>query len=291
MKTRREMLRATALLGGAALLGSGSAFAQEAAPRRGGMFANAIYSRMLNWKIGPQTFSLNRFTFEESIRKCRETGAMSFEMFLGQRLAADSDQHVGPGMSKEAFKRMKELFVETGCTPHAMGVCGCGRGEFDFAASLGMQCINTEPGFNQIESANKLAEEYKINVGLHNHPKDSIYWNPDTVLEQLKDCGSRVGSCADTGHWLRSGLDPLECVKKLRGKIVGFHLKDLNKHHGDVPFGQGECQIADILKELADQKFQGFFSIEYESDWDNNVPQMTECVKFFHETAKAIVME
>lgn len=290
MTNRRDMLRGTALLAGAAILGTGTAFSQDAPPRGPGRgFRNTVYSRMLNWRIGPQIYSFNRFSFEEAILKCRQTGSMSFEVFQGQRLFKDKDGHVGVGMSKENMKAMKQMIAETGVTPHAVGVCGTGRGDFDFAAELGISCINSEPGFDQIESVNKLADEYKINVGLHNHPKDSRYWNPDVVLEQLKNCGSRVGACCDTGHWLRSGLDPLECVKKLKGKIVSFHIKDLNEGHRDVPLGQGVCKIAEIMKELAAQRCQAVFSIEYESDWDNNVPQITEGITFFNATAKEIV--
>jgi sugar phosphate isomerase/epimerase len=147
-----------------------------------------------------------------------------------------------------------------------------------------------------LANVSKLAEEYKINVGLHNHPKDSIYWNPDIVLKHLQDLSPRVGADCDTGHWLRSGLNPLECVKKLKGRIVGFHIKDLKRNENggffDVPLGQGDVGIADVLKEVAAQNIKGPlpFSIEYEADWDNNQPKVAECVKFFDATAKAIVM-
>jgi sugar phosphate isomerase/epimerase len=39
--------------------------------------------------------------------------------------------------------------------------------------------------------------------------------------------GKRIGACCDTGHWVRSGLHPVECLKKLEGRILGFHLKDV----------------------------------------------------------------
>lgn len=292
MTTRRDMLRTTALLGGAALLGSQlpqSVSAQERPNRE--QFRNRIYATMLGWKIGPQIYSFNRFPFDVAIKKVRETGSNSFELFSGQKLTADSEDRVGPGMSKDAFKKFRELCAENMCTPHSMGVTGYDRNHFEFAASIGISVLNVEPGFDKIEGVNKLAEEYKINVGLHNHPKSSIYWDPEIVLEQLKNCGSRVGACCDTGHWLRSGLDPVECIKKLKGKIVSFHIKDLKSEteHRDVPLGQGACKIAEILKEVADQKMQGPFSIEYESDWDNNVQQVADGIKFFNETAKDIV--
>jgi sugar phosphate isomerase/epimerase len=32
-----------------------------------------------------------------------------------------------------------------------------------------------------------------------------------------------VGATADTGHWLRSGLDPVACLKILQGHITSAH--------------------------------------------------------------------
>lgn len=291
MTTRREILRATAILGGAALLGTQidtPAFSaqQDAAKEKR---TDRIYSFLLGWKIGPQIYSFNRFPFDQAIKMVHQTGASSFELYSGQKLTADSDVRIGPGMSKNNLKRFKELCAENMCVPHAMGVCPANREHFEFAVSIGISNINVEPGFDKIPEVNKLAEEYRVNVGLHNHPKPSIYWDPEIVLKQLADCGSRVGACCDTGHWVKSDLDPLECVKKFKGRIVSFHIKDLNEEKKDVPLGQGVCKIAEILKECAEQGVRGPFSIEYESDWDNNMPHVAKGIEFFTETSKKLL--
>lgn len=293
MTTRRDLLKTTAALGTAAFFGSqfGSlALADSAQESTAQLDPNTIYSTMLGWHIGPQIYSFKNFPFEEAIKKVCQTGSKSFELFQNQRLLKDKDIKVHAGMSKDEIKILKSLIADSGCVPHAMGVCGTNRKDFDFAAELGFAQINSEPKFDTIEEVNKLAEEYRINVGLHNHPKASIYWDPDIVLEQLKNCGSRVGACCDTGHWIRSGLDPVECIKKLAGKIVSFHIKDLNEGKRDVPLGQGVCKIEEVMREVATQKMRGPFSIEYEADWDNNVGFVTEGIKFFNETAKKIVL-
>ena len=115
------------------------------------------------------------------------------------------------------------------------GVCGLSKDEdasrktFDFAKDMGIETIVSEPGPDAFDTSDKLCEEYRINVALHNHPKPSRYWNPDTVLEVCKGRSKRIGACADTGHWMRSGLNPVEQLKKLEGRIISFHFKDLNK--------------------------------------------------------------
>jgi len=45
-------------------------------------------------------------------------------------------------------------------------------------------------------------------------------------LSVVKDRDPRIGACADTGHWVRSGLKPLECLKILQGHIMSVHLHD-----------------------------------------------------------------
>jgi len=110
------------------------------------------------------------------------------------------------------------------------------------------------------------------------------------VLEHTKGLSPRVGSCADTGHWLRSNINPLEAVKALKGRIISFHFKDLNKEGDghDVPWGTGVGNAAGILAELKAQQFKGVFSIEYEYNWDNSVPEISQCVKFFNDEAKKL---
>ena len=294
MITRREMLRSSLALGGAALFAP-HLFSAITIPD------NRRYTEQLGWSIGPQIYSFNRFPFDEAIKMVAACGTPSFEQFtFGQRVSRDINVTVGPDLlkpeNKDHLKRVKDLLAETGCFMHAVGVCGSGRADFEFAAEFKIPLLNTEPNARELEGVNKLADEFKINVGLHNHPRDSYYWNPDVVLGHLKDLGPRVGACADTGHWLRSGLNPLECIKKLKGRIVGFHIKDLKKsgdnYDADCVFGQGEVGIADILKEFATHdrtEFKIPFSIEYEADWNNNQPKIAESVKFFDATAREIV--
>jgi len=99
----------------------------------------------------------------------------------------------------------------------------------------------------------------------------------------VKDRDPRIGSGADTGHWVRSGLTPIECLRILKGHIISSHLKDLHaKGPGghDVPFGTGVSDIPDVLDELKAQNFAGNISIEYEYNWDSSVPEVAQCIGF-----------
>ena len=104
------------------------------------------------------------------------------------------------------------------------------RQVFEFAKKWHIPILVAEPQLNALDTVEKLCKEYNIKVAIHDHPKGhSIYWNPDAVLSAIKGRTPLMGACADVGHWMRSGLDPLECVKKLDGHIICLHFKDLNE--------------------------------------------------------------
>ena len=78
-------------------------------------------------------------------------------------------------------------------------------------------------------------------------------------------------------------------MRKLEGRIISFHFKDLNKFargRPRRPRGTGALDARGrVLAEVYRQKLKTVFYVEYEYDWDNNLPEMTRCVKFFDETA------
>ena len=43
-----------------------------------------------------------------------------------------------------------------------------------------------------------------------------------------------------------------------------------------------------MLKELKKQGFKGVFSIEYEYNWENSVPDIKKCVNYFNEATNEI---
>ena len=116
-------------------------------------------------------------------------------------------------------------------------------------------------------------------MGFHDHqhqPNKPNYkmWDPNYVLSVVKDRDARIGACADIGHWVQSGLKPVECLKILSGRVISVHLHEMNEISPtayDVPAGTGFCDLAGVIDELKRQNFTGNVSIEYEANWKNNV--------------------
>jgi sugar phosphate isomerase/epimerase len=126
-------------------------------------------------------------------------------------------------------------------------------------------------------------------VGFHDHPKQKNnpnykMWNPEYILSVVKDRDARIGSCADIGHWVRSGVKPVDALRTLHGHIISSHLKDLNEFGvdgaHDVPYGQGVSGVKEVLDELKAQHFEGNISVEYEYHWTTSVPEIKQCIDF-----------
>jgi sugar phosphate isomerase/epimerase len=193
---------------------------------------------------------------------------------------------------------MKQLVDEAGIRVVNFGVVPLPNDEtqcrkvFDFAKDMGIETIASEPPEEALDMIERLADEYEINVAIHNHPKPSHYWNPETVLRVTEGRSKRIGACADTGHWMRSGIDPVEALNMLEGRIISLHLKDLNqfgvREAHDVPWGTGEADMKAILQELDRQGYKGTFSIEYEHNWENSVPEIRESVEYFNSVAEEL---
>lgn len=187
------------------------------------------------------------------------------------------------------MQELKDKLKAVKVRPMNYGVVGFGNDEasarkvFDFAKKLGIRTIVSEPAEATVPMLDRLAQEYKINVAIHDHPKPSHYWHPDTVLKVSQGCSKRIGACADTGHWYRSGLVPVECLQRLEGRIISMHFKDLNAAKQDVPWGTGECNARGMLEELKAQGVKPVISIEYEHG--SGAPLLAnvrKCVEWFN---------
>jgi len=222
-------------------------------------------SEALGIKLSLQCWTYNRLTTYEAIDRAKQYGIRYLEMYPGQRLRPDADFKNGPGLPAEERDALLKKLADSGVKAVSFGVDGLPgdeaglRARFAWARDMGIQNINTETRPTALMST--LADEYGINVCIHNHPKT---WPADQVLDAVKDLGPRVGACGDSGHWQRAGKVPVENLKLLKGRMRSMHLKDLNEKNEDVVFGEGRGDVKGQLAELKAQGFKGFLSIEYE---------------------------
>ncbi len=246
-------------------------------------------------KLTVQTWSFRLFDIDEGIKKTREAGVGNVEIAGGIRIKGENKR--ASAMTADERKWIKSVLEDNQVTAISLGGCQGTPQEFEFAVEMGLKTMQGEPPYDKLAEVSKRAEEHKIRFVLHNHPKPTKYWNYKETLKRLDGCSPWMGFCPDTGHMMRSGIDPLTAIKDLKGRIYSIHLKDLNevytteeerKNMHDVPWGTGKGQAEAILKELIAQKVQGPVIIEYEYHWEDNLAEIAECAKFFDKVIAAL---
>lgn len=244
--------------------------------------------------LGCQAWSFNHYTVMEAIDKTAETGGKVIEFFPGQKFSPEQpDLKWDHNASDDMIAQVQARLQKDGIRAVNYGVVPIPNNEadarkiFEFAKKLGLYGITTE-SVESIDVIEKLVKEYDIHVGFHDHPRrpnqpSYRMWDPNYILSVVKDRDPRIGACADVGHWVRSGLVPVDCLRILHGRVQNVHFKDLNEkspNAHDVPAGTGVSDIPGILDELKRQNFAGNISIEYEYDWTSNVPEIAQSVGF-----------
>ncbi len=278
----------------------------------------------LGWKMGTQVYSFRLFTLEEALAKADSIGIRYVQGFPGQRIGGGIQGSLDFHMPASKMDSVLRMLKAKNITMLSYGVVSPRSEEdwkqlFVFLKGMGLKQFATEPEPNFMPLVSSLADEYKINVAIHNHPRPSRYWSPDTLIKYTAGLSKRLGSCADIGHWVRSGLDPVQMLKKLEGRVFELHMKDLHELPSpeytaytnrtmpapgsggaaqganrpqppagphDVVWGNGVSNIKGVLQELRRQKFKGPIWAEYEYNWDNNAPEIAQSMKYVNEVVK-----
>ncbi|MDD4869091.1 MAG: sugar phosphate isomerase/epimerase [Kiritimatiellae bacterium] len=295
---RREFLRnSSGIVAGvaAASLWNGSSVSAEQVK------VSTPNAEKLGWKMSVATYTYRRFPLYEALDKIAALGVRHIEPAFFLKLdKARPTLQINENLSAEVRKEFKSKLADMGISMSSF-YSSLNADEdkakkiFEFCKEMGAGTIVAEPPDNAFDMIEKLCEEYKINVAIHNHPEKQNYknWKPENVLELCKNRSKRIGGCCDTGHWVRSGLDAVECLKKMEGRIVSFHLKDAaemgNRKSPDSILGEGKANYKEVLKELKRQGYKGLTAIEYENDTSALQEEMVKNVAFVESVAKELV--
>lgn len=244
-----------------------------------------------NIRLGVALYSFHKQPFEQALKRAGETGLKYVEGF--------SFSNMGPGFGNKQMldatdgeiATIRKMLEQNGVTMTSMYVTN-GKDVrdwqriFDQGKKFGVKYFVCEPEKKHLNSIDSLAGIYRIKIAIHQHAKgESTYWHPDSVLAAVKG-HPHIGACADIGHWVRSGLDPVACVKSLAGHIIGLHIKDVNRSKEDVDPGTGAVPFESLFRELKRQKFDGYAQIECEHNMDDNLKDVRFAVDFYRKQEK-----
>jgi len=266
-----------------------------------GVFGQQTKAEKAGWRLGVQSYTFHKFSLKEAIDKTHDLGLKYVEVYYDQVLGDGIDGKMDYHMDKATQAKVLAYARSKGVKIVASGVIICDseaewKKLFEFASQMGIETITCEPDYKFLKYVDQLANQYKIDVAIHNHPKPSPYWNPDLFLNAVKGLSNRIGACADVGHWERMGINPVEALKKCQGRIKTLHFKDVKEKEAgeaeqhDVIWGTGVCNVEGMLKELKRQNFKGLFSIEYEYNWDNSVPDIKQCIQYFNKVVDKLYL-
>ncbi len=241
--------------------------------------------RIKPFPFAVQCWTYRKYGFFETVDKVKALGVKYLQAFPGQALGnGDPQAAFDHNMSEAAMKAAKDKVREAGLALVAYGVVDIGTTEasmrkvFDFARKMGIPTVVCEPKDDDFTLLEKLVKEYDLRIAIHNHPLPSKYALPQTAFDHLKGRDARIGVCADTGHWMRCGLNPLECLRLLQGRVVDLHLKDRTDFGTgpaaeDIAWGSGKAGVRNILAEMTLQDFDGYLTMEYENEKEVAAPE------------------
>lgn len=216
-----------------------------------------------------------------------------FQQFKGAGVSATELCAVHAGFTDPAtfaatvaqFKNAGVSIVAIG-VEHMTGDIAKDRPRFQFCQAVGAKNMSItfapellDRGFAGIE---RLADEYDVNLGLHNHGGFDWLGNSTILKYILGKTGKRIGLHLDTAWALASGEDPIKWAEQFAGRVHATHIKDFVFDRAgnpqDVIIGTGNLNLPKYLQTLKNINYTGPLVIEYEGDENNPSPALKECV-------------
>ena len=257
----------------------------------------------LGWRLGLTAWGMHEFTLFETIDKTRQLGLLYLGGLSFQKVSKDIpknfDCHLTDAELTQVRLKMDEAGIRMPTFFYAAipgDEAGC-RQVFEFGRKMGVETFISEPPPESLDMIERLCNEFDIKLAIHNHgPKQSpIYWQPEGILKVCKGRGKRIGACPDTGYWIRSGIDPIEGIRKLGDRVLTIQPHDLSTRSEDareVPWGTGKADFKQLVLELHRLGIQPtLFGVEYSDNYSDNLPETAECIKFFDRISVEIARQ
>lgn len=270
-------------------------------------------SRFNGVLIGVQSYSFRDRPLDEAIKAMVDIGLSSCELWQGHIEPRDPQGRRGPE-AREAlrkwrlsvplseFKAVRAKFDRAGIDLYAYNYSfrddftdeEIERG-FQMAKALGAKAITASSNVNTAKRIDRFAKQYKMRVGMHNHDNvenPNEYATPQSFARAMEGASEYIAINLDIGHFTAANFDAVEYLRQHHRHIVTLHLKDRKRNKPgvrgeNVPFGQGETPIKEVLTLLRQNKWPIPANIEYEYKGEDSVAEVRRCLEYCKQALQA----
>lgn len=246
--------------------------------------------RFHGFQMGIQSYSLRHFGMADVIEHVAGLRLGWVEFYPGHfAVTGDTDE----------VDAVKGQLAPHGIGLPVHGVHGFGGDEeenrriFEFAKLAGIPLLSADPSPEAFPILHDLVQEFDIKIGIHNHGPGSRYDRISDSLEAVEEWDERIGFCPDTGHYMRSGEDPVEMVGLMKDRLHGIHLKDHDGIHRESPpetiLGDGTLDLEAFCRALRDIGFSNPISLEYELNPEDPIDDIRRGLDNFAKAAEVTV--
>ncbi len=287
MRGKEKALSRRTFIGGAAALTASSLMSRRPCSASDDK-PNSCFNGV---QIGTITYSFRSLpgSAEDVLKYVVQCGISSIELMNGPaeqyaRARASGDDPMA------GFKALRKLYNDAGVNIHIIKFGSIGDPKmsdeqiercFQVAKVLGARGITRELSDAAAKRLGPIADRHGIIIGFHNHTQIK----PDTYDGDILSYGKCLGINLDIGHYVAgTGQSPLPLIEKHHKRILSLHLKDRKKNNGpNVPFGEGDTPIAEVLQYMKKSRltFPADIELEYKVPAGSDaVKEVIRCVQF-----------
>ncbi len=263
-------------------------------------------------QIGVITYSFRALpaSAEETLKYCVECGISAIELMSNVPegyAGAPTQAGRGPGSAEEMkawrlsvsmdkYKAFRKMYEDAGVKIYAFKLpptMNMSDQEYEYiwnvGETLGANHITMElpAGDALLQRVGEYAAKRKLRIAFHTHGQGG-----DSGFDKALAASPYTALNLDVGHYYGvNGKSPVPVIEKYHDRIASLHLKD-RKGPGNageksgpggggpnMPWGQGETPLKDVLLLMKKQKYKFPGSIEYEYNTPEGSDVLTEVKK------------
>ena len=158
---------------------------------------------------------------------------------------------------------------------------------FQMAKALGVKILNSSANVGSSSRIDRFAQKYRIYAGMHNHASmaSNEFSTPDDFKKALEGRSKYLCMNLDIGHLTAAGFDPVKFLEQHHGRISTIHIKDRKRNRGgkqgeNVPLGEGDTPVKEVLLLMKKNRYPITGMIEYEYNGADTIAEVRRCLDF-----------